>query len=54
MLASFLLLTTAFHTLLATGVFVHVQRRGREAGKWIVLTLAFGLGGVAGYLFAGR
>lgn len=54
MIASFLLLTAAFHTLLATGVLFHARRRGRSAGKWIALTLAFGLGGVAGYVFDGR
>ncbi|MFC6903654.1 hypothetical protein [Halalkalicoccus tibetensis] len=52
MLASFLLLTAAFHTLLAAGVLLHARRQGRPAGKWIALTLAFGLGGVAGYLLA--
>ncbi|WP_211330705.1 hypothetical protein [Halalkalicoccus subterraneus] len=50
----FLVLTAGFHTVLAVGVLLHARRRDRSAGKWIALTLAFGLGGVAGYLFAGH
>lgn len=53
MLASFLVLTAAFHTCLAAGVLLHARQRGREAGRWIALTLLFGLGGVAGYALDG-
>ncbi|MEM4782280.1 MAG: hypothetical protein QXG03_12080 [Halalkalicoccus sp.] len=54
MLGSFFLLTAAFHTLLAIVVFAHARRHGRTAGRWVGLTLLFGLGGVAGYLFFER
>ncbi|MDL5362365.1 hypothetical protein [Halalkalicoccus sp. NIPERK01] len=50
----FLLGTAAFHAVLAVLIFVHARRRGRSAGRWGVLTLAFGLGGVAGYALLGR
>ncbi|WP_169802626.1 hypothetical protein [Halalkalicoccus paucihalophilus] len=50
----FLVGTAVFHAVLAALVFVHARRRGRPAGQWVVLTLVFGLGGVAGYALLGR
>jgi hypothetical protein len=53
-LTTFLFVTLAFHTLLAFGVFLHARSRGRPAGRWIAVTLAFGIGGVAGYVIERR
>lgn len=50
-LVSFLVLTGVFHTLLAALVFAHTRQRGQSERTWVVLTLLFGLGGVAGYLW---
>jgi len=49
-LCSFLKLTAATHTVLAAGVVIHSRLTDREAGVWVLLTLVFGLFGVAGYL----
>lgn len=50
----FLLGTAVFHTVLAALVLVHARYRDRSAGRWVALTLAFGIGGVAGYALAER
>ncbi len=52
-LRSVLTLTAVTHAILAAGVVVHSRLTDREAGKWLPLTLAFGLIGVAGYLLDG-
>jgi|AntDeeMetagen285_2_1112576.scaffolds.fasta_scaffold00551_14 hypothetical protein len=49
-LRSLLKLTAVIHALLAAGVVAHSRLTDRKAGKWLPLTLVFGLIGVAGYL----
>lgn len=49
-IATFLLLTLSAHTVFAAGVALHARRRGIDPFRWMVVTLVFGLGGVAGYL----
>ena len=50
-LVTFLVATAAAHVGFTACVAVHGYVTGRELGRWPLLTLAFGLVGVAGYLF---
>lgn len=50
-LATFLVATFTAHVGLAACVTVHGYATDRDLGRWPLLTLAFGLVGVAGYLF---
>ncbi|XVH32610.1 hypothetical protein ACNS7O_05320 [Haloferacaceae archaeon DSL9] len=44
------LVTAVFHALLAACVSLHARSTDRDAGRWLLATLCFGLFGVAGYL----
>ncbi len=50
-LSTFLVVTALAHSVLASAVLLHSRLTGRDPGYWLPLTLVFGLGGVAGYLF---
>ncbi len=51
---SFLVATAIAHVGFAICVTAHAALTGRDVGAWPYLTLAFGLAGVAGYLFYDR
>lgn len=53
-LATFLAATLVAHVVFAICVAVHAFATGREAGNWPFITIAFGLAGVAAYLFYDR
>ncbi|MDS0476591.1 hypothetical protein [Natrinema sp. 1APR25-10V2] len=48
---SFLVATFVAHLGFASFVTVHAVATDRDAGKWPLVTLAFGLAGIAAYLF---
>ena len=50
-LATFLVATLTAHVGFAACVVVHGYATDRDVGRWPLLTLAFGLAGIAGYLF---
>ncbi len=49
-LSTVLLVTLVAHSLCAAGVVAHGRLSGRETGSWPLITLIFGVGGIAGYL----
>ena len=50
-LQAFLFATLTAHVGFTVFVLAHARFTGEEAGKWPLLTLAFGIAGVAAYFF---
>ncbi|MFP8957484.1 hypothetical protein ACLI4Y_12195 [Natrialbaceae archaeon A-CW3] len=50
-LQTFLAATLTAHIGFAIFVTAHAKMTDRELGKWPLITLVFGLAGVAGYFF---
>ena len=50
-LQTFLVATLSAHIGFAIFVTLHAKFTGREPGNWPLITLVFGLAGVAGYFF---
>jgi len=52
-LSTFIGVTLAAHLTFASGIVLHARSTGRDAGRWPLLTLLFGIVGVIGYVLAG-